>query len=270
MERTTLTIDDETRERLNDHVAPGHNSLNEALSGIMEILPTVEDIESGCTNTDCDRDRLIEGKPEHTGGVIHFFHHEFEGDDVYGSAYFCSPECAAETQEKVDQQVPQNPDKVVVGGKDELRAEFKDASFYLDGQTREVGIPVPGAFGSGTSSHGYEYDYIGEPVYIYNADQWVQSGVIEEVIHEEIHTALLLDRNLTVEHLHHPDEEIREEKLETYSHWYSMTCPECGEEVRANEDMDDEVQCGHCEAQIERDPVPTEDIPETVRKHRAE
>jgi hypothetical protein len=68
-----------------------------------------------------------------------------------------------------------------------------------------VGIPVPGAF-AGTTSHGDEYAYIGEPVYVKNEGDWIQSGVVEDIYHEEAYTALMLGHDYEVEMSNHPDE----------------------------------------------------------------
>jgi hypothetical protein len=107
--------------------------------------------------------------------------------------------------DEMQSYVPEHPDLVVVGGRNALRVEFGGASFYIDGESREVGIPLPGAF-TGTDSHGeYDYEYIGEPVYIKHDERWVQSGIILDIIHEEAHTTLILGYDIEVEDAHRPN-----------------------------------------------------------------
>lgn len=263
---TTLTVDEDVKNTLSANYRHDlHHSWTEFFEGVMEILPTVETIEDGCAN--CGETPFWNGPTENYGGVIQWFHTEFEGDDIYGTGYFCSPECAAERQEEIDAMVPEEPDLVAVGGHERMRTEFEGATFYIDGDARQVGIPIPGAF-SGESSHGYEYDYLGEPVYLKNEGAWVQSGVIEKVFHEETHTTLDLGKSVTVEQLNHPDDEKREAFIETYSHWYSQECPECGEEIRVNEDMGDEIECPECETTVKRNPVHEQEIPDEILEYR--
>jgi len=229
MGNTTLTISEDTKERLQDHRADEHYSWDEMLDGMMEVLPAVEEVEDGCSH--CDDPQFYGGTVEDTGGVVQFFHTEFEDNDIYGTRYFCSTECAHEAQEEVNAMVPEEPEEVLVGGKSEMRASFEGASFYLDRDTREVGIPVPGAFAGG-DSHGNEYDYEGEPVYVRNEGKVVQKGVIEDIIHEETHTTLLLGRSIETEMLNHPNAERREEYKEQHEKQEHNECAQCGTEFQ--------------------------------------
>lgn len=204
MGETSLTISDEIKERLENYRHEDHESWNEVLDSFMTVLPTQEELEDGCIN--CGKERFLDAPIQEVGGFVQWMHAEYDGQDIYGSNYYCSPECAHEVQEEVDSYVPENPDLVVVGGKDEMRTEFEGATFYLDRDTMEVGIPLPGAFG-GSDSHGNTYEYEGEPVYIKNEGQWVQKGVIENIIHEETHTALILEHEFNVTEEYHPDKE---------------------------------------------------------------
>lgn len=211
MADTTLTIDDETKERLDNYRHPDHENWADVLDSFMQILPSYEDLDDGCMN--CGEERFVDTQIEDHDGTVQWFHTEFDGNDVYGSNYYCSPECAHEQQEEANSYVPENPDLVVIGGKDEMRTEFKGATFYLYRDTMEVGIPIPGAFG-GSDSHGNEYAYEGEPVYIKNEGQWVQKGVIDNIIHEETHTALILEHEFNVTEEYHPDSEAEAEAAE--------------------------------------------------------
>jgi rRNA maturation protein Nop10 len=191
MSDTTITLDSEVKQRLSLYRHPRHDSWNDTLESLMMRLPTMEDIDDGCPN--CGRHVESDLAPEETHGVSHWFSYP-SGDGNRGchANYCCSPECAGELAEDMQSYVPENPDLVVIGGHEQPRVEFSGANFYLDGETREVGIPLPGAF-SGTDSYGeYEYEYVGEPVYIRNDEKWVQSGVVSDIIHQEGYTTLLL------------------------------------------------------------------------------
>lgn len=229
MGETTLTIGEDTKGLLKDYRAAEHESWSDTLTGMMKVAPSVETVEDGCEH--CDDSHFYAGTVEETGGVVQFFHTEYEGEDIYGSRYFCSTECANEAQEEVNAMVPEEPDEVLVGGKSEMRASFEDASFYIDRNTKEVGIPVPGAF-AGTDSHGNEYDYEGEPVYVRNEGAIVQKGVIEDIIHEETHTALMVGHSIETVMLNHPNEEKREEYKEDHQKQERNECGQCGTEFQ--------------------------------------
>jgi len=208
---TSLTVDADTKQRLSDdYRSPEHDSWTEFFNGLMEMLPTREEMEE-CSYGDCDRNLWRSGPVEDWGGVIQWFAAEHNGSTIYGNAYFCSPEHAEAAQEEVRQMVPTNPALVRVGGHEELSTEFTGAEYYLDGEHKELSIPMPGAFG-GSDSHGNDYDYTGEPVYLQNdRGEWVASAVVDEIIHEEAHTALILGSNLSVEKGHHPDADAESE-----------------------------------------------------------
>lgn len=271
-ETTSISVHPDTKQQLeNDHRADGHHSWDDVLTGMMRMLPTVEDIlESGCAYHDCDKQFFSPSTPEDKGGTIQFFHAEVPPDDhdVYGATYFCSPEHAAAAQEEMSKYVPEHPDEVVVGGADAMRTTIEGARFFLDYDTMEVGIDAPGAF-VGEDSYGNEYDYVGEPVYVIEDGQVRQHGVIDDIIHEEVHTALILGRgDRSTVMLNHPDDERRQSFIEDYCHWYDQDCPECGAEVRVHEAMDAEIECGECGATAAREPAPEGDIPDAVLEHR--
>jgi len=222
---TTLSVEPETLEQLEEYRAEDHHSWDDVVSGMMKMLPTFREVRDGCVY--CDDDRIYNGTPEDTGGVVQFFHTSYNDSDVYGSNYFCSPECAHEAQQEVEEYVPETPDKVLVGGKSEMRAEFVGATFYLDGERMEVSVSVPGAF-AGSDSHGNDYDYHGEPVYIYNEGRVVQKGVIEDIIHEETHTALILGHDRATVMLNHPNDKKRVEYEEVHANWTDAECYACG------------------------------------------
>lgn len=249
MGETTLPIRDDTKNRLEDHRSPGHDSWDDTLNALMTLVPSVDELREGCALDGCDNTpRIEDGEFEKSNGTIRFWYATPKnGSAVFGANYYCSAECAMEAAEEQNAYVPENPDKVVVGGRSEMRTEFKDATFYLDGGTMEVGLSIPGAF-SGTDSHGGEYEYEGEPVYIYNEGGWRHSGVIEEIAHEETWTGLILGYDAEVTGLNHPDETRREEYKERHAKWTGSECAQCGESFRYTvEDPPDE--CPHCGAE---------------------
>ncbi len=243
---TSVSIERESKEELRDHRHPDHDNWDDTLTGMLGILPTIEDMQDGCAN--CGQEPFSNGPPEEQGGVIQWWSTEYEGSTILGSAYFCSPDCAAESEEERQNHIPEEPDEVIVGGKSEIRTTLEHASFYMDGETMEVGMPIPGAF-DGSSSHGTEYNYVGEPVYVYHEGQYRQQGVIEEIIHEDHFTTLLLERgDYETVMLNHPDEERREQYKEQHAKWTGEDCAACGEEVRFMVEDPPET-CPHCDAE---------------------
>jgi ribosomal protein S27E len=247
MGNTTLSVDEETKERLEDHRAPGHHSWDEALHGMMELLPAVDEIQEGCG--ECGQGGLLGGVPEDGGGVIRYFSTVQDGTDIHDANYYCSNECLGEVVERMDHYVPEEPDVVIVGGGGELRAEFGDATFYIDGDTMEVGLPVPGAF-DGEDSHGNQYAYYGEPVYVVHDGEVVQKGVIEDIIHEETHTALILEHDHSTTMLHHPNDDKREQYEDNHVEWFDFECPDCGGALRSYEGAEN-VECPECDTTID-------------------
>lgn len=242
---TTLTLDESIKQQLAAHRTDAHGSWGDTLEEMMTILPPSDDYQEGCLN--CGRGPRDPNRPSESGGVIQFFSVEQGDQTITGSNYYCSPECAHEKQEEVNAMVPTEPDAVIVGGRSELRTVVEGATFHLDEHTMEVGLDVPGAFG-GQDSHGDEYDYIGEPVYVENNGQIVQEGVVEEIYHEETHTSLLLGHDHEVTQLNHPDEEVREEYEEMHAKWTEDECAACGKPMRYMVD-DPPEECPHCDAE---------------------
>lgn len=209
---TSLTIPEQTKDRLSRYRHPDHDSWSETLHDLMDVIPTVDDTKEDCSNPDCENEHLSPDETlKHRGGVLRFFTvhgHDYpdleEDTEYFSSNYYCSLECATHVEERNKAYLPENPDRVVVGGKDEMRVELTDTSFYKDGHSTEVGINIPGAF-AGQSSHEYEYDYFGEPVYVQNEGMWIQKGIIDDIIHEETHTALILGHDHAIESEYHPD-----------------------------------------------------------------
>lgn len=251
-DRTTITLHPDLKERLEDLRHRKHNSWNQFFEGILEILPTADEIAEGCTNDDCDRSvvDMVDGPYENYGGVIHWYSTEHEGHRIYGRNWFCSPECAYETDQEMKAMAPREPDEVIVGGKDQIRASFSGAKFHIDGEVRQVGIEIPGAF-KGQDSHGdRQYDYHGEPVYIKNEGDIVQTGVIEEIHHEDAWTGLSLENDHEVVMKNHPVKEKREEYERVQQRFRSGECPYCDNTIRVDtDDMNDNVgeHCPHCE-----------------------
>lgn len=251
---TTISVKDATKERFTEnYVADGHYSQDDALNHLMDIVPTLTQHAEGCAY--CGNTPPTAIPAEAPGGVVLWYNAELEGHAWRGTDYFCSTECAEAQQAEMRKYAPEAPDLVVVGGHEQMRTSFRDASYYIDHDAHEVGIPVPGAF-TGTSDQGDEYEYVGEPVYIKHEGDWIRSGTIESIVHEEVHTGLILTADAATEGLNHPDDERREQYERHHAIWYDHRCPECGADLRVHEKMTDEVVCGECGETFERQPVP--------------
>lgn len=192
MAETTLPISQETKDELDEYRHPKHDSYDDVLSGMMTVLPTLEELHEGCDNAECDEKPWGDPPWEEVNGVLALIYDEDVMDSGHTN-YYHRESCLREVRDRMEHYVPENPDEVVVGGDDALQTRVEGTSFYAGGDRREVALDVPGAFG-GTSSHGNEYEYAGEPVWVVNDGEVVQKGKIDEIIHEEAHTVLILSR----------------------------------------------------------------------------
>lgn len=233
----SLAVKGDTKQRLDDHYRSSeYPSQDELIDGMMDALPSQEQIEQGCDQ--CGKRFRTTRYEELNAVTFLFYSEEHNHQDV---KVFCSDSCLKEHRDEARSYTPRHPNKVVVGGKDELRGVLGDAVFVIDGPTMEVGIDVPAAF-SGTDSHGTEYDYVGEPVFIQNdEEEWVQSGIVTDIINEEAHTGLIFEPALSKKvKPHHPDEEVRKDFKEN-----SVVCPECGHRQLHYQDVPfDCPECG--------------------------
>jgi hypothetical protein len=207
---TTVRLDDLTKERLEKYRHPSHDSWSDTIAAVLAVVPSpINRLVEGCVN--CGRQPRSRGPIEEMPGVVRTYtHEEPDGTLNTGTNYYCSADCLQEVHDEIAKQVPDEPDLVRVGGCQEMAARFSDATFYIDNETKQVTIGVPGAF-AGEDSHDGEYDYIGEPVYIKNRGDWVQDGVIEDIIHEETSTILDLGYDSSVTRHCHPDPDKRED-----------------------------------------------------------
>lgn len=80
--------------------------------------------------------------------------------------------------------------------------------------------------------------------------------VIDQIIHEETHTALIIDQygdHATVM-LNHPDEQRRNDYEGNHAEWYDRDCPECDTELRICEswegEEDTDLYCHECETEL--------------------
>lgn len=220
MADTTITLDEDLKDnRLSKYRLDSHKTWNETLSRMMNLLPDPGKFQEGCGN--CGGIAINPYKKRDQSGIIQFYSAEHDGQFITGTRYFCSAGCAKEAQAEINAQFPTNPDAVIVGGRSEPRTVVEDATFYIDGEAREVVINVPGAFTG-------DYYYTGEPVYIENNDQIVQEGIIEQIAHEDVHTVLDLGHDAEITRLNHPDEEVRQEYEEHHAKWSDAECAACG------------------------------------------
>ncbi len=129
MADTTIGLNHDTVERLNDQRGDGYLSHDEYINGVLDVVPSMGQMEEGCTY--CGKDPLNESRIEESNGVIRWSFHEYDDDEFVVSNWYCSPECAKKAEDEAKAHVPRHPDKVLVGGKDELRAEVEGATFLL-------------------------------------------------------------------------------------------------------------------------------------------
>jgi ribosomal protein S27E len=235
---TTLSLSEAAKSDLEQYRHPSHDSWSDTVEAIVDVLPDESAFrEAGCVycGEPLTTDDPIE---ERTFVVSRVATEEYiDGDpiDVRFTNYFCSPECCKNQRERVNSLFPEHPDRVLVGGETLPQAAIENASFYYDGEdTMEVVLDVPGAF-AGESEHGLEYDYTGEPIYVENDGRWVHSGVVNDVIHEDGVTVLDVGHDHATERLNHPDDDVREEYEDKHAEWFTIECPDCGEESRSYE-----------------------------------
>jgi hypothetical protein len=247
MVTTTLSLNEDLKERLEQYRHGSHDSWNDTISGILDVLPDEEDVhETGCVYC---------GEVHHGGGAIEdrtFFLSRFVAEDPVeegtttfrASNYFCSLECARKQREETDHLLPRNPDRVHVGGDEQPRAILGGGELYVTTSVKELMFDIPGAL-DGTSDHGHEYDYVGEPVYLKNNQEWVKSFTIEDLTHEDSKTVLTLTRDTATEKLNHPDDAVRDAYVGKHAKWFTAECPDCGERLRSHEGAGEQA-CPEC------------------------
>lgn len=207
---TTITITEEEKRRFEKFRHDDLGSDSEALAAMMDVLPDHDELHQGCAH--CGEPPWDDVPINQVNGLINWFTLDLpNGDTQVVSAWFCSPECVAAAQEDIDVYITDTPDLVVVGGLDMPRTQIASGTHYhvdKDDEVEEVRIDVPGAFdGEGVDG---EYDYLGEPVYLQNNGRWVASGVIDDLVHEEATTTLILGKDTPIERDNHPEEKLRD------------------------------------------------------------
>lgn len=250
---TTVSLDEDVKQRLESLRHPDHDDWNDVVETIVGVLPSYDAIgEDGCKN--CGGGLHEDAPLDQSRGYIHWSRLAAEyGGGLY-TEWYCSRSCLEAGLEEQDKYAPNHPDRVVVGGHEQPRVELTDATFGMDGAAMWVGLDVPGAF-SGKKRHSGEFSYEGEPVYVQNRGEWVHTGVIESIFHEEGSTSLDLD---TFDddgriRLNHPEEEIRERQRADYMVWLEGHCESCdaGYRFPANEPPEECAECGSGEIENE-------------------
>jgi len=236
MGRTSLTVDDGTRDAVEDRQLPGHDSLGETVEDLTHMVPSADAFAEGCHGPECDRDPRQDDEYSDSGYIFRPLYTEYDyGDEAHtvrGVELFCSRECFGSHHEEMDRQFPNEPDEVIVGGRREMQTSFSGAQFIIDGEQHTLSISIPGALVGG-DRFGNRYNYRGEPVYIMDDERGVlRSYVIEDIVHEEVHTAVLLEKDTAVEMYHHPDDEQRREYKEMHEEQSRTDCPACGNTVQ--------------------------------------
>lgn len=199
---TTISVSDETKAQLANYRDSNHHSWDAVIQSMMHVLPNVEEWRDGCAN--CGKEPPASWTMAETGGVVSWFEVDRDNRTFHVSTPFCSPECLVEHREEVEAYFPEHPDEVIVGGREMVRTTVESATMYVDEETKEISFPIPGAF-DGTNSHGDDYEYVGEPVYVKHQDRWIDQGVIGQIIHEDHLTTFLLESDYDVTKRYHPD-----------------------------------------------------------------
>lgn len=212
MGSTTLTIDEATKERLDQYRHEDHYNYSEVLESMMAVLPTNEEMEEGCAH--CQEGPAADRPIDELHGIVWWFQLPEEAGGDMAVNWLCSRDCIDEMSAAIDKQIPREPDLIRVGGHEVPAVDVTDdLTFHVELDRWEVGIGLPGLFAS--TEHSYDYD--GEPVYVKYQGEWVHSAVIDEIIHEEDHTALLLEPDLDVTMPNHPDERERKKWEEDHA-----------------------------------------------------
>ena len=83
---------------------------------------------------------------------------------------------------------------------------------------------------------------------------YARTWLIVDIIHEETHTALMLEDEWQVTALNHPNEERRKTYDELHTEWYDVECPSCEAELRICESWENDeykdVHCHECDAEL--------------------
>lgn len=194
----TISIEPETKDRLDEHRWASHEDREAVINSMMEVVPSREDIKAGCAR--CGLSPWGDGPVDEIGGVVDWFTDE-NGETI--STWYCSRDCLIREHKEVDDVGTDHPDLVVVGGNEMPRARMASGTHYrYDSVSEEVLIDVPGAFTG--RDVGRRYDYHGEPVYLKNNGVWFASGVIDNILHADGRTHLLLERDPETERENHP------------------------------------------------------------------
>lgn len=203
-DETSLTIETDAKETL-DEIRPDGQTWTEFAEMLGTMLSPLAGEETECLN--CERPIYLNSDLLAMGGTLYWERvGTQDGDTYHVTNLYCSNECAAEWVENINEQFPDDPDEVLVGGRARPQVTLTDATFIMDGERREIGTKIPGAF----TVDGE--DYVGEPVYVKNNGRWVQSGVVDLIEHDHHeHTALGMGRKAPVERVNHPDPDEREE-----------------------------------------------------------
>lgn len=219
---TSIGVSTETKRRLETYRDDSHANWDEVFESITNVLPSQEEInENGCSQ--CGGKPHAEGPIDHIGGLVQWYAHEYEGNMITGSEWFCSDTCYQDRKNEIETMVPTHPDQVLVGGYAHPRIELDETRFYLDGDIKEVSVDLP------LYLDGYE----GEPIYVVNEGKTRFSGVVDDVeTFDRQHTSIIMGMSVPVEMYCHPNEDRRESWLDNRD-TETVKCPRCGDEFES-------------------------------------
>lgn len=165
-EKTTITVSQAARERLSDFEHSSHDNIDDTVRDLLNIVPSPQEVADGCLT--CSESPGMDGSVGDLGGVLEWFTDDYT--EKITSNYFCGKSCFADHVEELNEQVPKFPDKVIVGGDQEVRFEIEDhARFQIDAEAKSVEFEVPVDI--------CKYD--GEPIYVVNAGKVRFRGVVD-------------------------------------------------------------------------------------------
>jgi hypothetical protein len=214
---------------------------------MMNVLPTVSDRTDGCQV--CAQTPLPDEPIDESIGVVRWYQDDTGTARYYRSNYYCSGDCFDTILDKIEKYIPQDPDLVRVGGRVLPETKLQDCSFLHAADQMEVTVPVPGGFTGVSKTDESEYNYLGEPVHVKNEGDWIQSGIIKDVLHEDHQTTLVLESKFHIEQLTHPESRVREEHRQNAPSDVELDCETCGKTL-IQSPSDKYETCPFCEHQL--------------------
>lgn len=175
---TSIPIHEAVKNRLEtDYRHDSHETWNDTLTEMMDALPTIDRMNDTFGD---DVGPTFEGSWIETNGAVDWVSLESTvgGDTVNTAEVYPSRQALADVQETVEHHVPEHPDAAYIGGDTKPQTEIARSRLELDGRNWYLDIDIPPALFGGQDG-GEPTAYDGEPVFIENNGEIVQSGRID-------------------------------------------------------------------------------------------